>query len=539
MQNFVKDRDRAASPQNGQPIVTADRQAIAANAKISLKKVPIAQQPQVQPSIPSRGFGNAQNSSAVMQQHRRSRQPGQGQGQKRDPYDTDAESLDTTVNHSITQVEDSQKKDPGHHQQQGQIVDVGEESGGDEEASEEEEEEEEDFDGYVLTQENLQLLEKAGLRDYSREAQIEFLQQTQPYGFGTIDGDSYPTTTNGDPTEWEGGQEPPSEIYNDRVPTSPSPQRVNSHGQLTRPIVPQLHQQEQVPKMFGANRTIPKSTNFFHQSAKIRSEQRSTPQLTQRQGQGYSNNAAALPASLPPTYSQANKGIASDLPVHSNNRQNTHAPVNRPPQLVQREPSGYTRVQLHPPKPHEPAVPLKSTSSTRARVQPVVQQQPVEPAPLEYSNDIPASDYDDEKLFAMKYDDLKNESFDKDPRAGPPALTNDMLRKPLVERLQFVHENFDAGRQSHFFSSLPTTEWEDAGDWFLDQFQSIIKRTKEARQSKRKLAHAFEDEIERRHMHVSKKQHQVEEAMEKMKMQGEGMMHKSPRASKSPKPKRG
>jgi hypothetical protein len=37
---------------------------------------------------------------------------------------------------------------------------------------------------------------------------------------------------------------------------------------------------------------------------------------------------------------------------------------------------------------------------------------------------------------------------------------------------------------------------------------------------------------------VSKKQHQVKDAMDKMQSQGEGLVPRSPRPSKSPKPKK-
>ena len=56
-----------------------------------------------------------------------------------------------------------------------------------------------------------------------------------------------------------------------------------------------------------------------------------------------------------------------------------------------------------------------------------------------------------------------------------------------------------------------------------------------ARQQKRKLATEFEDEIEKRYRYVAKRQHHVEGALDKMKTQGEGLVPKSPRASKSPK----
>jgi hypothetical protein len=163
----------------------------------------------------------------------------------------------------------------------------------------------------------------------------------------------------------------------------------------------------------------------------------------------------------------------------------------------------------------------------------------MEQAPVEEFEAVSHEDYDQKTLFKMKYEELKNESFDSDPRAPPPVLAEEDLQKPLVERLSLVQKNVDVGQQSQFFRSLPTTEWEDAGDWFLDQFQNIIQRTKQARQRKRKLAQEFETEVEKRHEHVSKKQHQVQQAMDKMKEQGEGLVPRSPRPSKSPRPKRG
>jgi hypothetical protein len=148
-------------------------------------------------------------------------------------------------------------------------------------------------------------------------------------------------------------------------------------------------------------------------------------------------------------------------------------------------------------------------------------------------------DYDAGDLHDMTYDQLKNESFNTDPRAPEQPLPEDVLQKSLVERLEHVQKTLEPEQQATFFRLLPTSEWEDAGDWFLEQFGDIITRTKEARQKKRKLAQGFEDEIEKRHKHVSKKQQQVQAAMDKMKAQGEGLVPRSPRPSKSPRPKKG
>jgi hypothetical protein len=177
-------------------------------------------------------------------------------------------------------------------------------------------------------------------------------------------------------------------------------------------------------------------------------------------------------------------------------------------------------------------------TSARIQIVPDIQYQNEEPVPLQEAAVRPDCDYDPGALETMDYHQLKNESFDNDPRASDHPLSTDMREKPLKERLIHVQQNLDARKQADFFHALPTAEWEDAGDWFLDQFSEIIQRTKQARQKKRKLAQEFEDEIEKRHKHVSKKYRQVEDAMSRMQAQGEGLVPRSPRPSKSPKPKR-
>ena len=182
--------------------------------------------------------------------------------------------------------------------------------------------------------------------------------------------------------------------------------------------------------------------------------------------------------------------------------------------------------------PSEPHAPHKRQPLVPAIQEPVAQQQWVEQAPIEEPEAVSHEDYDHTTLFGMSYEQLRNESFDTNPLARPSVLSKEDLQKPLVERLELVQQNPDAVQQSEFFQSLPTTEWEDAGDWFLDRFQDIIRRTKEARQQKRKLAQEFEADVEKRHEHVSKRQHQVQQAMEKMKSQGEGLVPRSPRSRK-------
>ncbi|KAF1834057.1 hypothetical protein BDW02DRAFT_353543 [Decorospora gaudefroyi] len=546
MQGFINQRHRVGSPQNAQPQVKPERRAAAANARVSMKNGPIAQQAQNQAAIPSRGLGNAQNSSAIMQQAPQRRHSGQAHGQKHDPYDTDAASLDTTVDQSVIQVKHNQKKD----QQGGQQHDLEVDHSGDSDEEEIEYEVEEsdeaheqvheqqypDCNDHVFTHDENQYLEEQGAQNFSREKKLGLLGLIE-LQLGTVDGDSYPTTTNGEPSEWGGTQEPPSQHYDDRGPVSPSPQRQHIDSQSARPFAPQPPQQQQKPNIPAPTHSM----QLFQQSATIRGQQRSSAPLGQLGEQNFQHNIAALPSSQLPTYSQANPNVTPALPLHSSTRPNSHGLASKPSQAVQRQSVGASRVQFQPinRKLAEPPAHSKHPSSARSRPEPMAQQHSVEPAPEEEVEAAPYGDYDHDTLLGMKYKDLKNEDFDTDPHARPRVLAEEDLRKPLVERLELVQKTLVVDQQSDFFRSLPTTEWEDAGDWFLDKFQSIIRRTKEARQSKRKLAREFEDEVEKRHKHVSKKQCQVEQAMDKMKAQGEGLVPRSPRPSKSPRPKRG
>ncbi|KAH7382737.1 extracellular mutant protein 11-domain-containing protein [Phaeosphaeria sp. MPI-PUGE-AT-0046c] len=529
MKQFVHQRDRAASPnghKNGQRI-NPERRAIAANAKVALRKAPAsvtqvaqeAHQSQAPPGLPSRGFGNAQNTSATVQHDSRRRH--EAHGHRPDAFDTDAESLDTTVNQSVINAESDQVKDAA--EQRHDLV-VGLRSDGlakeDDEYDESDgiEYEEVDVGEYILRTEDLNFLRQHGQQQLTQEQAIEFLVQHRPESFRTVEGDSYPSTTDGHPTEWNGKAEPSSELLDDdEGPASPS---LLARGLNLRPPLTPLSMRRGLADG-DAERPGRHANKLFQQSAHLRDQQR-----------GSRHSGGPMQSSQPPSYSQANQVFVPsptlNLFTHSvqPHGQNLQQPQSQKQWIAQPFNAGQS------------ATPTHRLSSAHNKVVPAIQHQVMDPVQPQSSNIAPEGDYDFEDLNAIQFDELKREDFDHNPRALPQLLSDDMQRKPLTERLEHVQHNFDAGKQSQFFSALPTAEWEDAGDWFLEQFSSIIRRTKDARQNKRKLAQGFEDEIEKRHDHVSKKQRQVEEAMHKMQTQGEGLMPRSPRASKSPKPKK-
>lgn len=483
MKKFVHGRDRAASPndyKNSQRI-NPERRAIAANAKVTLRKAPPTvapqiEQPHVLSGLPSRGFGNVQNTSAAVQHDSRRRHA--DHDHQPDAFDTDAESLDTTIDQSFIQAEPGEVKDVAvqlHDHVAGLDSDglTNEDDAYDESDEIEYEEQEVDLAQYVLKPEDHEYLQQHGQQQLSREEAIDYLFQHRPETFQTVKGDSYPSTTDGQQTEWNGKAEPNSEGFDDDGPASPSlpAGSFNRQPPLTPPSMRRGLADEH------AERSDRHPNKLFQQSAHLRDQQRGSRQP-----------GAPLQSSQPPSYSQA--------------------------------------------------VPTQRPSTVRNKVVPVIQHQIVDLIQPQSSIVASQGDYDFDALKAMQYEQLKREDFDHNPRAPPHLLSDNMQQKPLTERLEHVQHNFDAGKQSQFFSALPTTEWEDAGDWFLEQFSSIIQRTKDARQNKRKLAQGFEDEIEKRHEHVSKKQRQVEDAMHKMQTQGEGLMPRSPRASRSPKTKK-
>ncbi|KAF2091605.1 hypothetical protein K490DRAFT_61038 [Saccharata proteae CBS 121410] len=138
-------------------------------------------------------------------------------------------------------------------------------------------------------------------------------------------------------------------------------------------------------------------------------------------------------------------------------------------------------------------------------------------------------DYSESQLRDMPYATLENEPFDHDPHAEPLVLPAAQANLPLHERLTAVQRDPDPAAKAKFFASLNLEDWEEAGDWFLDQFGSIVKKMKEARQKKRKIAREFEDEVRKRDAQVASKRRCVEQAMLQMRNQGAGLLQGTPK----------
>ncbi|KAK4992750.1 hypothetical protein LTR50_000874 [Elasticomyces elasticus] len=140
-------------------------------------------------------------------------------------------------------------------------------------------------------------------------------------------------------------------------------------------------------------------------------------------------------------------------------------------------------------------------------------------------------DHEPSELYKMDYADLRHAPFDVDPNAGPP-LIGDHEFADLPEKLHNV-ARMVPDFQTRFFASLNIDEWENAGDWFLDQFSDIVQRMKIARKEKRQLAKGFEDEIERRHSEVSRKLKAADEALKAMRTSGQTVLQGTPKKKRT------
>jgi hypothetical protein len=331
--------------------------------------------------------------------------------------------------------------------------------------------------------------------------------------FGCMEGDSYPTTTSGEPSEWKGKEESVSEV-ND-YGTTVMPQHWQPE---TQPTVPRTLPQQSIPRGPSPKIPIPgrptPDRNIFKAGAKLREQKWTTNGTTQL----------------------ANRNNSGVVPSH---RHQNPTPANGLPERGFQQPLQTPQPRASNPQAFNVPQPLNPVISAPTHTNDIVNNHNAPSELAEQEGATSYCDYNYEDLNKMSYTELKNESFDTDPGASPPVLSDDMTSQPLGDRLAFARQNLNTRDQANFFSSLPATEWEEAGDWFLDQFSSLIEQSRKARQKKRKLAHAFEDEVEQRHQHVAKRQQQVEDAMAKMKTQGEGLMPRSPRPSKSSKPRRG
>ena len=139
-------------------------------------------------------------------------------------------------------------------------------------------------------------------------------------------------------------------------------------------------------------------------------------------------------------------------------------------------------------------------------------------------------DYDIDQLHEMNYPDLKKEPFDVNPNAQ--ELDNGQQQEVIADRMTAIRM-MQTEAQVQFFSGLPIREWEEGGDWFLDQFSNVLKQLKDVRQQRRKAAQEYEEEIEGRFMAVGQKRKQIDVALSEMRETGDKVLQGTPKKTKT------
>ncbi|KAK3949114.1 extracellular mutant protein 11-domain-containing protein [Pseudoneurospora amorphoporcata] len=212
------------------------------------------------------------------------------------------------------------------------------------------------------------------------------------------------------------------------------------------------------------------------------------------------------------------------------------------------DPSQIPKQQPLPPQLKDASIALARTTSRRAKEKEVPkpqhqqqQQQKQKPATsplpiLEQAKKrrLSTLDYDDAQLYKMPYTTLLTQSFDEDPQeeaekqqAQATTKLQQDDRPPadasLEDKLQH-YKTKPTAQQADFFTHMKIDEWDDAGDWFLDQFTTVVKRIKDARRAKRKMVENFEVEIAEREGAVRGKIEKIGRTLENLKEEGKTMM---------------
>ncbi|KAL6698008.1 extracellular mutant protein 11 domain-containing protein [Trichoderma pleuroticola] len=185
------------------------------------------------------------------------------------------------------------------------------------------------------------------------------------------------------------------------------------------------------------------------------------------------------------------------------------------------------RVRGHPLSPHRAALERLMTTTIP----------PFKPsAPKDKKRRRGSLDYDDMALSSMAYADLDKEPFDFDPSkattqagSGAPAGTVE-ARVAKIEQGMRQSEK----EQRHMFANMDFDDWEEAGDWFAEQFSEIMHKMRVVRRNKRKVMREFEDEAASREEAVREQTVAIDKKLNRMLQEGQRLM--TPNDAKSAQP---
>jgi hypothetical protein len=133
-------------------------------------------------------------------------------------------------------------------------------------------------------------------------------------------------------------------------------------------------------------------------------------------------------------------------------------------------------------------------------------------------------DYGESQLKNMAYSELQDESFDHMPQ-HLRIDANELQTGDLVSRIETA-QNLGAEQQELLFNSLNIKEWEEAGEWFVEQFGQLMKKIVETRKAKRRVAEEIEKEIADRNTTVESMDKKTKDVLSEMKEQGREILQR-------------
>jgi len=150
------------------------------------------------------------------------------------------------------------------------------------------------------------------------------------------------------------------------------------------------------------------------------------------------------------------------------------------------------------------------------------------------SNAIP--EYDDQALKSLKFADLLNESFEKNPNGPKTQALPELLPGSLSDKITHyvrLHkaeqkEGLDLSNETRvlyvFFANMTKDEWEESGDYFLDRFGQVLQKLKEARKKKRETITNLEKVMGDRETVVREKRERYGKELEEMRLGGRAVI---------------
>lgn len=192
------------------------------------------------------------------------------------------------------------------------------------------------------------------------------------------------------------------------------------------------------------------------------------------------------------------------------------APTLRTPRANRNLPPGVLPLQLK-------QLPINRSSSRRVKEQTTILPIPTNTQPKSLKRRI-SLDYNDAELHAMSFSDLRKQAFDYDPQAAALQQTAVPPTGGSLEERMEHYKNKGSIDQHEFFTRMTVDEWDEAGDWFLEQFSNVVQKIKKARKAKRTLMTQFEDEIAAREEAVRVKTEGIGKTLEELKQEGQTMM---------------